>query len=63
MNNKRFIYPKCNSQEYEISRRFIQEKRLNEYVFHCLNCNHTITSLGNLQKINRECKYKEVLDE
>ena len=63
MNNKRFISPKCNSQEYEISRRFIQEKRLNEYVFHCLNCNHTITSLGNLQKINRECKYKEVLDE
>lgn len=59
----RFICPKCNSQECEISRRFIQEKRLNEYVFHCLNCNHTITSLGNLQKINRECKYKEVLDE
>ena len=63
MNEKRFVCPKCNSQDYEIRRRFVQEKRQNEYIFHCLNCNHTITSLGNLQKINRECKYKEVLDE
>lgn len=62
-NNKRFVCPKCNSQDYEIMRRFVQEKRLNEYIFHCLNCDYKITSLGNLQKINRECKHKEALYE
>ena len=56
MSEKRYKYPKCNSQDYEIMRRFVQEKRLNEYIFHCLNCNHTLISLGDFQTINRECR-------
>ena len=56
MNDKRFVCPKCNSKEYEIERKYIQEKRLNEYSFRCLNCNYKITSLGNFQKINKECR-------
>ena len=39
-----------------MKRRYIQEKRLNEYSFRCLNCNYKITSLGNFQKINKECR-------
>lgn len=56
MNEKRFVCPKCNSQDYEIRRRFVQEKRQNEYIFRCLNCNHTIISLGDFQTINKECR-------
>lgn len=66
MTDERFVCPKCNSKDYEIEERFIQEKRQDEYSFRCLNCNYKITSLGNFQKINRECneiKYKEISDE
>ena len=56
MSEKRYVCPKCNSKDYEIEQRFILEKRQTEYSFHCLNCNYRITSLGNYQKINRECR-------
>lgn len=56
MSERKYVCPKCNSKDYEIEQRFIQEKRQTEYSFHCLNCNYKITSLGNYQKINRECR-------
>ena len=63
MSDKQFICPKCKSKECEIEERFVQEKRQDKYSFRCLNCNYTIISVGNFRKINRECKYKEVLYE
>ena len=55
MSEQRFVCPKCKSRECEIQQRFVLEKRQWEYSFRCLNCNYKITSLGNFQKINREC--------
>lgn len=56
MSEKQWVCPKCNSKEYEIEQGFILGKRQYEYTVRCLHCNYRITSLGNFQKSNRECR-------